>query len=51
MHSGDDSDGMSGVVAKVTAVGRKWYRCKCKFGKSRPISLIIFFQTDEGGMR
>ena len=37
MHSGDDSDGMSGVVAKVAAVGRKWYRCKCKFGKSRPI--------------
>ena len=31
MHSGDDSGGTSGVVAKVAAVGRKWYRCKCKF--------------------
>ena len=31
MHSGDDSGRMSGVVAKVAAVGRKWYRCKCKF--------------------
>ena len=58
MHSSDDSGRMSGVVAKVAAVGRKWCRCKCKFARrgiepvrSRRVTLIILSRRTEDGMK